>query len=224
MSFYGFKVGILCEMYPRNASLLGLNVGGGSKICIRLRPPHNKDWFLPMNDLIGTMLHELAHNQCGPHNDQFYKLLDTLKEKYYEVQAKGSYQATGYLMEENKLGRASLSSMTVRELRLRKLTEPKYIAKVGKLGTLQDMKNIRKKSMRELILEATERRLRDNKLCSSHMEESEINEVVPADNDLEILDLSQEAKRTKDHEIVVEDDIPRKKPKSENNEDIIIID
>ncbi|QPG73140.1 hypothetical protein FOA43_000446 [Brettanomyces nanus] len=209
MSCFGFKVGVLCEMFPKNGQLLGLNVNSGSKICIRLRPPHNKNWFLPMNELVGTMLHELAHNQCGPHNDKFYEILDKLKNKYYEIQAKGSYQATGYLMENNRLGRASLlgSSSTVREARLKKLGKPKYVSKVTKLGTLRTTKNS-SKPIRQLILEATERRVKDNKTCPSQMNQDDINQVVPRDEELNVVELDEE-----------DDD-----EKKDGNPDLIIID
>lgn len=62
----------------------GLNVGGGggntSKICIRLRPARDERSFMDYESLLGTMLHELAHNMVSPHNVSFYKLLDELRK------------------------------------------------------------------------------------------------------------------------------------------------
>lgn len=46
-------------MFPDNPGLLGLNVNGGQKILLRLRPHHAPDTFLEFDDVIGTMLHEV---------------------------------------------------------------------------------------------------------------------------------------------------------------------
>ena len=55
--------------------------GGGGRtleIRLRLREPHDEARFLAYDCVLGTMLHELAHNIRGPHDTQFYKLLDEL--------------------------------------------------------------------------------------------------------------------------------------------------
>ena len=63
MRKYQWTVGRLREMFPPNPALLGLNVNAGEEIRIRLRPAHNEHAFLPFDDLLGTMLHELVHNR-----------------------------------------------------------------------------------------------------------------------------------------------------------------
>ena len=60
MSKRGWKVKRLKEFFPKNPSLLGLNINRGSEIRIRLRPASDKTVFLDCNDLIGTLLHEYA--------------------------------------------------------------------------------------------------------------------------------------------------------------------
>lgn len=68
---------------PNNPSLLGLNVGGGVHVKLRLRRP-NRDWdFIPFDQVLDTMLHELCHNAHGPHNANFYKLWDELRKVLY---------------------------------------------------------------------------------------------------------------------------------------------
>lgn len=67
-----------CLHSPRNPSLLGLNIGAGQEIRIRLRKPGRESEFLPYEALVGTMLHELTHNEHGPHDAKFYKLLDEI--------------------------------------------------------------------------------------------------------------------------------------------------
>lgn len=53
-----WRVGTLCEFYPRQRNLLGLNVNAGQKICLRLRYPSDQRQFLPLEQVVDTMLHE----------------------------------------------------------------------------------------------------------------------------------------------------------------------
>lgn len=76
-----WKVHVLSEFCPENPGLLGLNVGGGAEVKIRLRSPFNELEFLPYNQILDTMLHELCHNVHGPHNADFYNLLDEIRKE-----------------------------------------------------------------------------------------------------------------------------------------------
>lgn len=67
---------------PKNSSLLGLNIGAGKEVRIRLRKPGREGEFLPYESLLGTMLHELVHNDHGPHDAKFYKLLDEITKVF----------------------------------------------------------------------------------------------------------------------------------------------
>lgn len=69
---------LICS--PPNPSLLGLNIGGGAEIKLRLRRPNNEWDFFPYDHILNTMLHELCHNEHGPHNADFYNLLDELRK------------------------------------------------------------------------------------------------------------------------------------------------
>ncbi|XP_052180701.1 DNA-dependent metalloprotease WSS1-like isoform X2 [Diospyros lotus] len=84
-----WKVKILSEFCPTNPSLLGLNIGGGTEVKLRLRMPNNELNFLPYNQILDTMLHELCHNDHAPHNTQFYNLLDEIRKECEELMAKG---------------------------------------------------------------------------------------------------------------------------------------
>lgn len=157
---YNFKVGLLCEMYPKSPALLGLNVNRGQKILIRLRLPYNDKLFYPMSDLIGTFLHELTHNVHGPHDAKFYRLLDELKAKFEN----GNFGANGYVCEENKLGSVFSPFATpksVRDKRLEALSKGKYKAESRRLGG----SSTDQRSLREAALQAAERRLKDTKWC-----------------------------------------------------------
>jgi len=65
---------------PRNPRLLGLNVGGGVEVKLWLRRASRDHDFIPYEEVLNTMLHELCHNQRGPHDAQFYKLWDELRK------------------------------------------------------------------------------------------------------------------------------------------------
>ncbi|XP_020277299.1 uncharacterized protein LOC109851528 isoform X1 [Asparagus officinalis] len=84
-----WRVKLLSEFCPSNPTLLGLNVGGGVEVKLRLRRP-KRDWdFFPFEQVLDTMLHELCHIQHGPHNAQFYKLWDELRVECEELVSKG---------------------------------------------------------------------------------------------------------------------------------------
>lgn len=178
MHHYKFKVGMLCEMYPKNPQLLGLNVNHGQKILIRLRPPYSENSFYPMSDLVGTLLHELAHNVHGPHDAKFYALLDELRAKYEARDV----AAADYVCEENRLGAGYVApwknAASVRQKRLEALSKGKYKAESRRLGG----SGVVPAAMREAMLRAAEQRIKDSKWCSL-----ESANVDLGDEDIEIV-------------------------------------
>ncbi|KAI0106003.1 WLM-domain-containing protein [Daldinia grandis] len=96
-------VGQLTEFYPNEHNLLGLNVDGGRRICLRLRYAHDRNQFLPIAEVVDTMLHELAHNDHGPHNAQFHALWNKLRDEYEELVMKG-FTGEGFLSAGQRLG------------------------------------------------------------------------------------------------------------------------
>ncbi|PBP21000.1 zinc ion binding protein [Diplocarpon rosae] len=99
----GWKVGTLAEFYPEQQNLLGINLNRGQKICLRLRYPGDKNQFLPMEQVVDTMLHELSHNVFGPHDANFHALWDQLRKEYEGLLSKG-YTGEGFLSEGHRLG------------------------------------------------------------------------------------------------------------------------
>lgn len=79
MARRNWRVPEIREFYPAAANLLGLNHGHGALIEIRLRAAGDKRVFLPYGEVLGTVLHELAHIEVGAHNDAFYRLLDDVR-------------------------------------------------------------------------------------------------------------------------------------------------
>jgi hypothetical protein len=98
-----WKVATLAEFYPDQQNLLGININRGQKICLRLRYPGDKNQFLPLEQVVDTMLHELSHNVIGPHNAEFHALWDQLRKEYEALLSKG-YTGEGFLSEGHKLG------------------------------------------------------------------------------------------------------------------------
>ncbi|SMR52263.1 unnamed protein product [Zymoseptoria tritici ST99CH_3D1] len=103
MQKHHWHVQVLAEFLPKEQSLLGLNINKGYKICIRLRYHHNPGLFLPIEEVTDTMLHELSHNVWGPHDSNFHKLWDELRDEHETLLRKG-YTGEGFLSEGHRLG------------------------------------------------------------------------------------------------------------------------
>ena len=85
-------VGTLGEMDPvddrlaekthsQGKCLLGYNTNHGARIDVRLRTA-DLAGFMPYPALVETLLHELAHNMVGPHDEHFWHLFAQLKADY----------------------------------------------------------------------------------------------------------------------------------------------
>jgi hypothetical protein len=61
-----------------NINVLGTNVNKGSQIKIRLKNMNNE--YFPWFELVGTLCHELAHNEISDHSYSFYKLMDEIHD------------------------------------------------------------------------------------------------------------------------------------------------
>ncbi|KAL7620853.1 hypothetical protein AAE478_009851 [Parahypoxylon ruwenzoriense] len=99
----GWRVGQLTEFYPEQHNLLGLNINSGQKICLRLRYPSDRNQFLPIEQVVDTMLHELAHNVHGPHDAKFHALWNQLRDEHEALIRKG-YTGEGFLSTGHRLG------------------------------------------------------------------------------------------------------------------------
>ncbi|KAI9102257.1 hypothetical protein K1719_023459 [Acacia pycnantha] len=105
MRKHKWRVKVLSEFCPNNPSLLGLNVGAGVHVKLRLRRPNRDCDFYPFDQVLDTMLHELCHNVHGPHNANFYKLWDELRKECEEMMAKGiTGTAEGFDLPGRRLG------------------------------------------------------------------------------------------------------------------------
>ncbi|TQS38509.1 hypothetical protein Golomagni_00985 [Golovinomyces magnicellulatus] len=84
-----WKIGTLAEFLPSEQKLLGINMNHGERICLRLRYAIDQNNFLPFEQIIDVMLHELCHNVHGPHNTQFHALWDQLRTEYEHLLSRG---------------------------------------------------------------------------------------------------------------------------------------
>ncbi|CCK71784.1 metalloendopeptidase WSS1 KNAG_0H03700 [Huiozyma naganishii CBS 8797] len=96
------KVQTLAEFYPKNGNLLGLNVNAGQKILLRLRCPGDPQSFLPRDQIMQVMVHELTHNRVGPHNAAFKKQMAEWCGRQYVIETLGLVDC--FLGQGRKLG------------------------------------------------------------------------------------------------------------------------
>ncbi|XP_065854358.1 DNA-dependent metalloprotease WSS1-like isoform X2 [Euphorbia lathyris] len=158
---------------PSNPSLLGLNIGGGAEVKLRLRRP-NSDWnFFPYEQILDTMLHELCHNEFGPHNADFYNLLDEIRKECDELLAKGiTGSGQGFDLSGRRLGGISRQP-PLSSLRQTALAAAENRARQGillpsgpqRVGGDRTIKNAL--SPTQAAAMAAERRLHDDLWCGS---------------------------------------------------------
>ncbi|KAK8858439.1 hypothetical protein IAR55_002666 [Kwoniella newhampshirensis] len=166
MSKRGWKVGTLAEFLPANPALLGNNMNAGQRINLRLRPPGAESTFYDYEQLVLVMLHELTHIEHGPHDAKFYKLLAELEEEFYELKRRGysgeGFHGTGHHLQGIKVNEyeGKVRGLAAAEKRL---ATARVIGKGGVLGG----GNRDGRSMKEIIAEAAERRIRDDKACKT---------------------------------------------------------
>jgi hypothetical protein len=202
-----WHVRTLAEFYPEQKNLLGTNLNRGQKISLRLRQPFDDRSHLEFEDVMGTMLHELAHIVRGPHDEQFYGVLDTLNLEYDALlsSSAGKFLELG---EGRTLGGKS-AAPTAQEIRNAAIRRSRGTGQQGqKLGgttsTLQTAK--------EKAAEAAQRRLFDAKWCGHGRAEDPIlvdeEEEIPNDEVMitEAVTDSKPVKRLAAEVIVIESD------------------
>jgi DNA-dependent metalloprotease WSS1 len=183
MRKYKWSVGKLVEFFPRDSHLLGLNVNQGEKICLRLRPPQDATAFLPYNEIVGTMLHELTHNNIGPHNKEFYKFYDSLWDQCEKLLDGGTLPgvpAEGFEGSGNRLSTGKRPPQSARDRRaaiaaaaLKRARFGKIMGGGGKrLGGMASNTLCSPRTLKERALRAAERRRCDALSCGVKVEES----------------------------------------------------
>ncbi|KAJ5124067.1 Zinc finger RanBP2-type [Penicillium bovifimosum] len=165
-----WRVGALCEFYPQQRNLLGLNVNMGQKICLRLRYPSDQRQFLPIEEVVDTMLHELAHNVIGPHNQQFHALWNQLRDEHEELAMKG-YTGEGFLSQGKRLGGQRIPLDEARR-QARAAAEQRRILSKNSGKKLGGAPVLRGTDIRKLRADAAQRRIEVTQGCASGTDRS----------------------------------------------------
>jgi len=187
-------------------------VNMGQKILVRLRPPYSPDSFMPEEDIIQTMLHELTHNVHGPHDEKFYKFLSGLQEEYDALQRSG-YAGEGFFSPGHKLGVShNLPPHLARTQALAAAEKRRQISQTlgggGKrLGG--DINSDSALSPRERAARAAERRIRDEKSCGQgDMAQREADKAAKESIENKVIDLTLDDSDNESEVIIVDNDAP----------------
>ncbi len=161
-----WRVGILAEFYPTEHNLLGLNINQGQKICLRLRYPGDDTQFLPIENVVDTMLHELAHNVHGPHDQHFHALWDKLRDEHEALMRKG-YTGEGFLGKGQRLGGQRIPMSEARR-QARAAAERRRNLTSGSGQRLGGTGIGRGQDPRKVIADAIQKRLNIERGCASN--------------------------------------------------------
>ncbi|KAI1105622.1 WLM-domain-containing protein [Jackrogersella minutella] len=176
----GWKVGQLTEFYPDQPNLLGLNVGAGQRICLRLRYPGDRNQFVPIEQVVDTMLHELAHNVRGPHDAKFHALWNQLRDEHESLLMKG-YTGEGFLSAGQRLGGRMIPMEEARRL-ARASAEKRRTLNAGSGQRLGGAAPKPDEDIRSVIVGAVGRRRRNDNLlrgcANDNQTQNEIREIA----------------------------------------------
>ncbi|KAL9602184.1 MAG: hypothetical protein Q9219_002048 [cf. Caloplaca sp. 3 TL-2023] len=176
-----WRVGILTEFYPPEQNLLGLNWNRGQKICLRLRYPGDERQFLPLEQVVDTMLHELCHNVHGPHNEAFHNLWNQLRDEHEALIRKG-YTGEGFLSEGRKLGGGTQRiPMHEAQRRARAAAEKRRALTAGSGQKLGGAGLRRGQDIRKVIADAAQRRIDIMRGCAD-TDTARVKEIVDQTN------------------------------------------
>jgi chorismate mutase len=123
------------------------------------------------------MLHELCHNEIGPHNQQFHAMWDQLRKEYEGLLSKG-YTGEGFLSDGKRLGGRRVPRHEARRL-ARIAAEKRQILSSGSGQKLGGRAVPYGTDIRRVIVDAIERRNTVLKGCGeSKMNNKEIKDLA----------------------------------------------
>lgn len=165
----------LCEFFPTNPNLLGVNVNRGWKINLRLRPHFDESQFLEYEEILGTLLHEMAHIVRGPHDAQFYKLLEELKRETEDLIVSG-YSGEGFFSTGHNLGSRSVPRYLSKQAAADAAEKRQHLSRLCPPGGVRlgggGPKNM---TPAQLAAMAAEKRLQDKIWCGGSIVENEVS-------------------------------------------------
>ncbi|QPC75217.1 hypothetical protein HYE68_005969 [Fusarium pseudograminearum] len=172
-----WKVRQLAEFYPEQHNLLGLNVNRGAKICLRLRHAGDRNQFMPIENVVDTMLHELSHIVHGPHDAKFHALWDQLRDEHEGLVLKG-YTGEGFLSEGRRLGGSRIPPLEARRLAREAAEKRRSRPGAGSGKRLGGSAPRPGEDIRRVIADAAERRSSTLKGCGTdNLSETQIQNI-----------------------------------------------
>ena len=149
----------------------------GQKILLRLRFPSDRSLFLPMEQVVDTMLHELSHIVHGPHDSKFHALWNQLRDEHEGLALKG-YTGEGFLSEGHRLGDGRQIPMSEARRLARAQAEKRRALNQGSGQRLGGAMPRPGQNLRNAIATAVERRNPATQGCgNNNHNEKEIMEI-----------------------------------------------
>ncbi|RCH92880.1 hypothetical protein CU098_006070 [Rhizopus stolonifer] len=174
LSKHNWKITTLCEFFPENPNLLGINVNRGWQIKLRLRPHYDENQFLEYHDILGTLLHEIVHIVRGPHDEIFYKKLAELQQETEALMTSGytgeGFYSKGHLLSSSSsvpryLSNQAAASAAEKRLKMSKWMTPPGGKRLG--GNSSHNKHL---SPAQLAAQAAQKRLQDKVWCGGSVD------------------------------------------------------
>ena len=154
----------------------GLNVNRGQRILLRLRYPGDANQFVPIEQVIDTMLHELSHIVHGPHDEKFHRLWNQLRDEHEGLVMKG-YTGEGFLSKGQRLGGKQVPMTEARRL-ARAAAEKRRAQPSGSGQRLGGSAPRPGSDIRKTIVKAIDRRNNTLKGCgNTNHNDKEIREI-----------------------------------------------
>ncbi|KEQ83350.1 putative zinc metallopeptidase [Aureobasidium pullulans EXF-150] len=161
-----WKVKVLTEFLPDDQRLLGLNINKTFKICVRLRYTHNPGTFLPIEECVDTLLHELSHIIFGDHDSNFHALWDELRDDHETLVLRG-YTGEGFLTGGKKLGGGPVPPQHEMRRLARANAEKRRVLQKGSGRTVGGKRVPQGADLRKILADAADRRATVDRGCAS---------------------------------------------------------
>ncbi|KAK6005456.1 hypothetical protein QM012_007098 [Aureobasidium pullulans] len=161
-----WKVRVLSEFLPDDERLLGLNINKTFKICVRLRYTHNPGTFLPIEQCVDTLLHELSHIVFGAHDSNFHALWDELRDDHETLLLRG-YTGEGFLTGGRKLGGGPVPPQHEMRRLARANAEQRRVLQKGSGRTVGGKRLPPGADLRKVLADAADRRATVDRGCAS---------------------------------------------------------
>ncbi|CAD0106823.1 unnamed protein product [Aureobasidium uvarum] len=161
-----WKVKVLSEFLPDDGRLLGLNINKTHKICVRLRYTHNPSAFLPIEQCVDTLLHELSHIVFGDHDSNFHALWDELRDDHETLLLRG-YTGEGFLTGGKKLGGGPVPPQHEMRRLARANAEQRRVLQKGSGRTVGGKRVPPGADLRKVLADAADRRATVDRGCAS---------------------------------------------------------